>query len=327
MPPRKLKTEEKIEALRGCVDQGSEAEAVECLKKALTERSNFLVAKAARFAGEKLAYELIPNLCVAFRRFAGEDASEMDKTCAAKRAIVRALYDLDYDDAAFYRRHMGYRQLEPSYGEAVDTAVDVRCTCALGLVASGDPRAVVDLLTLLHDTEWQARLGAIRALEAAQPFHAELVLRHKILEDDEEPEVIAQCFSSLLKAAEEGALAFVIPYLYDGNTVQRESAALALGESRLGEALEALIEASERLQPFDPCMPAFYRAIALQRKDAAYRYLLDKIADAPVTAASQAAEALSLYSYNQVLAEEVIAIAGKRKIKSLDKMIAVFWKE
>jgi len=74
-------------------------------------------------------------------------------------------------------------------------------------------------------------------------------------------------------------------------------------------------------------MPAFYRAIALQRKDAAYRYLLDKIADAPVTAASQAAEALSLYSYNQVLAEEVIAIARKRKIKSLDKMIAVFWKE
>ena len=95
---------------------------------------------------------MIPDLCAAFERFL-EDGPEVDRNCAAKRAIARTLYDLDYDSAAFWHRYLNFRQLDPGYGVPVDSAVDVRCTCALGLLASGEPRAVLSLLELLHDSD------------------------------------------------------------------------------------------------------------------------------------------------------------------------------
>lgn len=323
MPP-KLKTEEKIEALRHCVEQESKAQAGNCLKKALQEKSNFLVAKAAEFAAQKLAYDLIPDLIAAFERFMLEPLST-DKTCAAKRAIARALYDLEYDNSAFFRRHLSYRQMEPVYGGHVDTAIDLRCTCALGLVASNDPRAVLWLLELLHDSEYQARLGALRALELVQPFHAELVLRHKILQGDEEPEVIAQSFSSLVKAAAEDSLPFIARFLDGDNDVMRESAALALGESRLDDALQLLIHAANQLSPFDALTQSMYRAIALQRKDAAYQYLLDKITNASVNEAIYAVMALSMYNYNQDLKKQITTIAHGRKQKKLNEAFKSYW--
>lgn len=319
-------TEAKIEALRHCIEQGPKPQVLDCLKKALKERSNFLVAKAAEFAAEQLAYELIPDLRASYDRFL-VDGVTTDKTCAAKRALVRALYDLDYADAAFFRNSLGHRQLEPVYGGHADTAVDLRCTCALGLVASNDPTAVLSLLELLHDQEHQARLGAVRAIELALPFHAEIVLRHKILQGDEEPEVTTQCLSSLIKVAPEESLPFIAPFLDSNDDVLREGAALALGESRLDEALELLIKAIDTLPPFDPLMQGLYHAVALQRKDTAYQYLLDKMARGLIDEARYAVMALSMYSYNQDLKDQVIAILRDRKIKRLDETLESYWND
>jgi len=326
MTPPKRKTEDKIEALRLCVEQGTKSQAQACLKTALKEKSNFLVAKAAEWAAEQLAYELIADLCDAFQRFM-HDALSNDKTCAAKRAITRALYDLEYDNAAFYRNHLHYRQMEPVWGGSVDTAVDLRCTCALGLVASNDPRAVLHIVELLHDPEYQARLGAVKAVELVQPFHAEIVLRQKILQGDDEPEVTAQCFSSLVKAAAEESLDFISGFLQCDDDVLRESAALALGESRLDDALDVLIDISDNLMSVDPLVPSFYRAIALQRKEKAYDYLLDKITTAAAQQACHASAALSMYNYNQELKDKIIAIGKKRKLKSLNESIAHQWED
>ena len=326
MPPQKLTTEDKIEALRQCIEQGPKPQAQGCLKKALKEKSNFLVAKAAEWGAEQLGYDLITDLIEAFERFMN-DAINTDKTCAAKRAIARALYDLEYDNAGFYRKHLSYRQMEPVWGGSVDTAVDLRCTCALGLVASNDPRAVLNIVELLHDTEHQVRMGAVKAIELIQPFHAEIILRHKILQGDNEPEVIAQCFSSLIKVAPEESLEFVSGFLTSDNNVLRESAGLALGESRLDEALDLLIEASDNLFGFDTLIPGFYRAIALQRKNKAYEYLLDKIAHTAVDQASHAIAALSMYNYNQELKEKIIAIAKKRKLKKLNDAMDRYWND
>jgi len=326
MPTKRLKTEHKIEALRQCIEQGPKAQALACLQIALQEKSNFLVAKAAEWCAEQLAYDLITDLLAAFERFV-PDALSTDKTCAAKRAIARALYDLEYDNAGFFRKHLTYRQMEPVWGGSVDTAVDLRCTCALGLVASNDPRAVLSIVELLHDSEYQARLGAIKAIESIQPFHAEIVLRHKILQGDAEPEVIAQCFSSLVKAAAEESLDFISDFLASDDDVLRESAALALGESRLDEALHILIDASDNLFAIDTLVPSFYRAIALQRKNKAYDYLLDKVANSPAAQASYAIAALSLYNYNQELKEKIISITEKRGLKQLSDAIAHYWKD
>lgn len=324
MTPPKPGTEAKIETLRHCVEQGPKPQAMACLKKALKERSNFLVAKAAEFAAEQLAYELIPDLRASYDRFL-VDGISTDKTCAAKRALVRTLYDLDYTDATFFRQNLGFRQLEPVYGGHADTAVDLRCTCALGLVASNDPTAILLLLELLHDPELVARLGALRALELALPFHAEIVLRHKILQGDAEPEVISQCFSSLIKVAPEESYPFIAAFLDSKEDLLREGAALALGESRLDAALELLIQASDELQPFNPLLQIYHHAIALQRKDSANRHLLDKLANGSVDEACSAAMALSMYSYNQDLTDQVTAIVRDRNTKRLDEVLESHW--
>jgi HEAT repeat protein len=321
MTPPKLKTEDKIEALRQCLNTGEKAQALACLRKALAEKSNFLVAKAAEWSAEQLAYDLIPHLTTAFDRF----MKEADKTCAAKRAIARALYDLEYDNASFYHDYLNYRQMEPAWGGAVDTAVDLRCTCALGLVASREPQSVLYLLELLHDAEPQARIGAIKAIELLQPFHAEIALRQKILQGDDEPEVIAQAFSSLIKAAAEESLQFIIGFLNHNSDIYRESAALALGESRLDEALDILIETSEALPNFDSLIPALYRGVALQRKNKAYEYLLDKITSATANQATHALVALSMYNYNQELKEKITSIIEKRKLKNLTETFETYW--
>ncbi len=146
------------------MEQGLTAEAIGALQQALSKKSNFLVAKAAEFAGERLFYELIPDLTQAYERFL-KSPLENDKTCAAKRAIVRALYELDYDSSSFYRRGIAYVQREPVWGGQVDTAVDLRCTCALGLAASNDPRAVLGIIGLIYDEESQARISAVKAVE------------------------------------------------------------------------------------------------------------------------------------------------------------------
>ena len=324
MTPPKLKTEDKIEALRQCVEYSEKHQALNCLRKALKEKSNFLVAKAAQWTAEQLAYDLLPDLTAAFNRFL-QDGPNTDKTCAAKRALARALYDLEYDNAAFYRNYLHYSQMEPVWGGAVDTAVDVRCTCSLGLVASNDPRAALYVLELLHDPEPRARLGAVKAVELLQSFQAEIVLRHKILQGDAEPEVMAQCFSSLVKAAAEESLEFISRFLDSEHEVLRESAALALGESRLGEALDRLIEVCDGLSGPDPLTASFFRAIALQRNDKAFEYLLNKTADAPENQAVQAAIALSMYNYNQDLEQKVRAIAKRRHLKKLNEVLASYW--
>ena len=77
--------------------------------------------------------------------------------------------------------------MEPVWGGTADTAADVRGTCALGLVATGYPRALVAIAQLLYDAEPDTRVGAIRAAANGAPREAELLLRSKALAGDEEP--------------------------------------------------------------------------------------------------------------------------------------------
>ncbi len=74
--------------------------------------------------------------------------------------------------------------MEPVWGGTADTAADVRGTCAIGLVATGYPRALVAIAALLYDAEPDARLGAIRAAANGTPREAELLLRSKALAGD-----------------------------------------------------------------------------------------------------------------------------------------------
>ena len=186
---------------------GERAAKIEALQRALGGHYR-IAAKAARAAEDALLYELIPSLKSSYARFLVKPLKQ-DPNCFAKKALARALVALDCNDVDFMLAGVRYRQLEPVWGGTADTAVDVRTSCAMGLVASGYPRALVELTALLNDAEAGARLGAVRAIACGNPREAELLLRAKALAGDAEAQVLGECFTGLLAVAPEQSIAFV----------------------------------------------------------------------------------------------------------------------
>ncbi len=287
------------------------AELVAALKKGLGDRHFLVVSRAATLSGDRLLHELIPDLLTAYGRFT-QDPIKRDPQCKAKGAIARALVALECQDVGFYRAGILYRQLEPVWGGRADTATDLRCSCAMGLAASGQGRAVAELTGLLNDPEVPVRCGAARAISCGNPFEAEAVLRLKVHVGDADPQVIGECFGALLAITAEHSLPFVASYLKGKDEALLEYAALALGESRRPEALLLLREAWEELVTAEP-RGALIRAAALHRSEAAFEWLLGLIETAPAKLASVALDALAVYTRNARLMEQVDAARKRRK--------------
>jgi HEAT repeat protein len=286
------------------------AEAVAALRQGLGERHFLVVSRAATLSGEKLLHELIPELLTAYARLV-QDAVKRDPQCKAKNAIARALVALECQDIAFYQRGILYRQLEPVWGGRADTATDLRCSCAMGLAASGHVRAVAELAGLLTDPEVPVRCGAARAISCGNPFEAEAVLRLKVHSGDADPLVIGECFGALLAIAPEHSLPFVAGYLTGSDEALQEYAALALGESRRPEAFTLLRQAWDELVSPE-ARSALIRAAALHRSEAAFGWLVELIATATAKLASVAVDALAVYSRNARLIEQVNAARARR---------------
>src|ERR1019366_97663 len=140
--------ERKLDELAALRAASSPENAVEPLRKVLKDRSNYLVSKAAALAGELRLTALTPDLLRAFDRFM-ESPVKTDPQCWAKDAIVKALKDLGHDDPTVFLRGIGHVQMEPVYGGSVDTALTLRGSCALALVACTLDRQTI--LTRLVD--------------------------------------------------------------------------------------------------------------------------------------------------------------------------------
>jgi HEAT repeat protein len=217
----------------------------------------------------------------------------------------------------FFRRGLAYRQLEPVWGGTADTAVDVRASCAMGLVASGYSRALVELTSLLNDPEPGARLGAVRAIACGNPREAELLLRSKALSGDAEPQVLGECLTGLLTVEPEESLEFVAAYLEHDDEAVRELAALALGESRLDAALAPLKAAWSGVLLGEEFRRALLRAVAAHRSEAAAAWLLDLVAEVRPPIAVEIVEALALYKNNAKLMQRLRATVTERADASL----------
>jgi hypothetical protein len=250
----------------------------------------------------------------AFRRFAALDHKH-DPGCIAKGAIARALVTLDCLDAAFYREGIVLRQPEPVWGGSVDTAADVRASCAMGLAASGDPDALLDLVDLLADTEHRARIGAVRAIGCTQPLAATAVLRTKALLGDTEPEVIGECFRALLALAPDQSPGFVARWLDappGADPALAELAALALGESRLDAAVALLRQRWESEPWHRQADRVLLRAAAMARSPAAFDWLLGLAAEADAATARSVIEELAPYRHNRRLRDDLHARLADR---------------
>ena len=288
---------------------------VERVRKALEDRHVRVVARAAQIAGERAMREQVPHLLRAFSRFRVDDVKR-DPKCTAKQAIARALVELDCDDVDFFIAGIGCRQMEPVWGGSTDTAVDVRCACAMGLVASGYSRAIVELTALLNDQEWRARVGAARAIACGNPREAETLLRFKALAGDTEDEVIGECLAGLMSVAPGDSLTFVASFLEGDADGLRDQAALALGDSRHEAAFAYLRAAWDGILVSEGLRIVLIRAAALHRSEPAFNWLISLIETGADAHSDAAAEALLVYDRNTRLVERVHAALESRNSRS-----------
>jgi len=276
--PGKRSFEEQLAALDELRHQSPEA-ALEPLRKALTHRNNYVVAKAADVVRELALTELIPQLLVAFDRFF-TDPVKTDPQCWAKNALSRALATFEYHDAAIFIRGMRHIQLEPVWGGRSDTAGTLRGTCALALVqcrSLSDTDLLNFLIELFSDTDKSVRVEAVRAIELVGSPSAALLLRLRAILAADEPELLGACFSGILHLEGRSALSWVSRFLATGDDIAAE-AALAIAADRSPEAFSALHKRFlEDPQPDPWFRSVLLSAISLTRQPEALDFLLDLV--------------------------------------------------
>ena len=281
---------------------GSSA-AVEEIRWFLRNRSNLVVAKAAKVTRELKIVEMIPDLLLAFNRFMA-NAPRLDKRCAAVTEIVGALYELDYDEPAPFPVGLKHVQMEGSFGPPVDEAAKLRALSAQGLLRTQYRHALAEVLPLLVDAEPAARIGAVRALAMNGGEAGTLLLRFKVLTGYTAPEVLGECFAGLLAAAPDYAVPFVARYIDSEDSAVEEAGILALGESRLPLAVEVLkekwtttVDKSQR--------KVLLVAMAASRLDEAIAFLVAIVETENAPAAADALEALAIYRHNERVSDTV----------------------
>ncbi len=256
---------------------------VEQLRKALTHRNNFLVAKAAKLVADAELTALLPDVLAAYDRFF-IDAAKSDPKCWAKDALSKALVKLEYRSKDAYLRGMRHHQLEASWGPAVDSAGALRATCAHALVdcpGISDAELLAALLEPLTDSDKTVRMEAARAIAQVGGVSAALILRLRAMlgpnpRDEGEPEVLGAVYSALLSLEGERAVALVSGYLEAGDDLAAE-AAFALADLRTPEALAVLI--GRHNAGADTWFGSvLLNAIALTRLPQAFDYLIAIVA-------------------------------------------------
>lgn len=272
---------------------------------ALADRSSFVVAAAARIIAEHDLRGHEAALAAAFTRLADGGAAA-DPTCKAKTAIIETLVHLEVDDPDVYRRGLRIVQME----SLMDTAVAVRTGSAAGLAQSGHPSAAVATALLLADPQWDARAGAARALAICPRFSAEPVLMHKLAIGDRDAGVIGECLRALLAMAPD-ALPVAAERLADPDDEIAEQAAVALGESRLDGAFEALRDRIEH-EPGRERRRPLLLAVGLLRRDAAIDYLIEHIAAGDEFTSAAAVKALAIYQDDDKLTRRIREALSRR---------------
>jgi len=315
------RVERQLESLKRLRAAGPSADALAALRKALADRVNAVVAKAAAIAGEWQAHELMPDLRAAFERLF-DKGTQSDPQCWGKNALAKALKDLGLAESAPFLRGLRHVQWEPVWGGQTDTAGVLRGTCALALVQCADlPRdeTLRRLIEAVTEREAKVRADAARALEQMAGREAILLLRLKARAGDEDPRVTGQVLEALLQLEGAHGVPFVAAFLEGQTEEVGEEAALALGTCRLPEGVEAL-------QGFWPkargreASAMVLRAISAARLDPALDFLLELVRKGRRREAEDAMEALELHRESEEIVKrvgEAVAGRGEEELRAL----------
>jgi hypothetical protein len=311
--PGKRKFEEQLAALDALRQQPPEA-CIEPLRKALANRNNFIVAKAADLIRDFQLTQLTPELQTAFGRFF-DDPVKSDPQCWAKNAISRALAAFEYQEPEVFLRGMKHIQPEPSYGGPSDSAGTLRATCALALVQC---RSVPEvdllrhLLDLVSDKDKSVRAEVIRAIEQLNSYSAALLLRLRAVLGNDEPEVLGACYGGILRIEGPSAIPWVSQFLVSEDDSAAE-AALAIAGTRTLEGFTVLREALA--DAHDPWFcSVLLSAMALTRQDAAVEFLLHQVKTDSLQAVSAIEAILRAMPVDEVTKRLETLVAGNPRL-------------
>ena len=308
-------TEEALERLSALKASANDSIVAKELKPYLANRSNLAVAKAAKIAGERGLASLIPEMVSTFHRLM-KDPQRLDKRNAALTEIAAALYQMDYREPEVYRIGVRHVQLEGSFGPPVDVAAALRGICAQALVRTTYPQALEEVVSLLVDPEVPARVGAVKALATNGGEAGALVLRLKTLLGDDDVEVIAECFSSLLFASRDTSVEFVAKYVDSDDGVVAEAAILALGASRLPKAMDVLKKKWERTVR-GPLRKTLLLALATSRDEEALSFLVSLLDHGGIESAVDVISALAVHKNSERIRQAVSEALDRRHERPL----------
>lgn len=310
----------KLEALEALSADARGPETAERLRKALGDRNNYYVSKAAAIAAAGEHTGLVPDLLAALERFF-TDAAKSDPQCWAKNAIARALKELGHRDAATYLRGMAHRQFEPVWGGKADTAATLRGACALALVDCplNDLEAVTAIVDLLADPEKPVRVEGALALAQLGALEAIPALRLKAALGDGEPEVLGQCFASLLALDPAGSVEFVRRFLDSERIDVSLEAAAALAQAREPRALQAIEQFWGAKVPSE-LRKGILLALSASPLPQAGEFLLRAVREESAELASAAITALAASRFSAEVRERIGRILVERRELKLDRV-------
>jgi hypothetical protein len=276
-------TREALTRLAEIRSEPDTPEALDTLRGAVAGKPNAVAARAATICGEAGLHVLVPELEAAFERYL-VDPLRSDPSCLAKGAIVDALARLGSGDDTLIAatRHI---QQEPTNEEPIDTAAGMRAAAVLALAERNHPRALEIASDLLADKEPSARRGALTSFRTLPSEGAAALLRYKALRflrrpdyqsQQESAEEIAEALASLLVCS-PGSLPFVTSLLLEGDSETATLAAIAIGESSSGRALEVLKAAFERRLEAE-VRQAILASVGMLRVEGASDFLLEVVA-------------------------------------------------
>lgn len=326
--PKRDPIEERLSVLAQLRDEDDTDVVCRELQQSIEQkRSGLLVSRAAKMvaelAGEHDLTPLVPSLKGAFQRLL-VDPVKRDKGCLGKIEICHALVEMEEPASGVYLAGIHCVQREPVWGGSVDVGAALRGWSALGLVRMRHGEAMLRVAPLLADPEHPTRKAAAEALGDSGQMAAEAVLRLKVASGDEEPEVLGACFESLLRLDGPRSCPFVLAYLNDAEPAVVEAAALALGESRLEEAIEPLLACVERSMDED-LQRSIYLALALSRRPAARDALEAVVEEGPIGRARLCLSSLALQRHEGGLRERLRASLDCRPDRGLERIWAQEW--
>lgn len=300
---RSASLDDKLAAIRGLRGQTLTTEHTTELRKYIGDRSNLVVAAAAAIAGENAIVELSKDLEAAFDRFL-VNPLKVDKLCRAKIAVVQALDKMERRETSVFSRAAVYVQLEPAWGGSEDSAPPLRAAAVVALANAEGPRSLPMLVDALADPAKDVRIAAATALGCVGTESAGLILRLKVRLGDRDADVLSECLGGLLAVGPKENFSLVTAFLDPIDPATCEAAALALGRSRLPEALD----------PLQACWPRCFSpelrqqvllAIAILRLPRALDYLVELVASETESTAIAALSALGIFNNDPRLCERI----------------------